>query len=467
MRGKNLEQITLKGVYVAILASKGPSAKSLSDLLDKTGCKVLLASELDKLLDMAVKNPVSVLLIESGCCEELEEKKSSNLPGIADLGSETIVIASPSKMDEGMLWASKLNGQLLNTPVSSEQLTVALERALEIKLLKSRLVRLESFEPTAECFGSILVKSPEMKDVLRIARILSTREDCVFMVGGIGTGKELLAQTIHNTSSRRHGPFYSINCRSFSNEDLATELFGKGEEGAPDASEGRNLLDLCNGGSLYLDEIGAISPNIQGKLQRFLEDRSYTRVNSRTVCHADVRVFAASSTPLTETVGKGEFSEDLFFRLNRFTLQLPPLRKRSEDIPMLAKSFLMTMARQRNEDYLKLTEEALKLMLEYHWPGNVRELENVLEYAALVAGKGPIDTRHLPKQFHDEVGSIYLGTSVDDLPPMTEIERRYILRVMEATHGNKFKAASILDINRATLHRKLQIYERSKIVELD
>ena len=216
-----------------------------------------------------------------------------------------------------------------------------------------------------------------------------------------------------------------------------------------------------------MDEIGTISPNIQGKLQRFLEDCSYTRVNSRTVCKADVRIFGSTSAHLDEAVAKGEFSEDLFFRLNRFTLNIPSLRRRSEDLPILTKEILNKMAREQAvQQPLKITEEALKLLLEYHWPGNIRELENVLEYAALVADQGPIQPRHLPKQFHDEVGSIFVGSSVDELPPISEIERRYILRVMEATRGNKVKAAQILDINRATLHRKLQMYEKQKVADL-
>ncbi len=464
MKNKTQDQISLKGVSVAVLASKGQTAKNVIDHLNKVGCRVHSSGSVDELCEMTSKDQASILITELGLCEELESKKTENVPELDNLGEELIILTPSGKMEDGMIWAQRLDGFILSSPVTTEELTVLMERVLDVKLLKSQFSRINTQETISECFGPILVRSTEMKDVVRIARILSTRDDCVLLVGGIGTGKELLAQTIHEASSRRHGPFYSMNCRSFSHEDLASELFGRGEE--VDSSEGQNFLQLCDGGSLYLDEIGAISPTIQGKLQRFLEDGSYTRVNSRTVCKADVRIFAATSTPLTEQVSKGEFSEDLFFRLNRFTLQLPPLRKRAEEIPMLTKQFLMKMAKQRREDCLKITEEALKLMLEYHWPGNVRELENVLEYAALVAGKGPIDTKHLPKQFHDEVGSIFLGTSVDDLPPMSEIERQYILKVMEATKGNKVKSASILDINRATLHRKLQMYEKAKMTEI-
>ncbi len=465
MKSKSAVKESLKGVCVSIFAAKGRSANSLTESLAKAGCKVHCSDNLNSLLKLVSRAPSRVLLIESTFCEEFDKRFSAGEQELENLGSEIIVLAAEEKSDEGFGWARKFNGYFLSTPVSSEELVILLERALDIQLLKKQLYRYEESEASVERFGPIVVKSPEMKDVVRLANILATREDSILLVGPIGTGKELLAKTIHEFSPRRHGPFYAINCRSFSSEDLAIELFGKGEPSSVDASEEKTLLELCEGGTLMLDEIGVISPNVQGKLQRFLEDSSFTRVNSRTVCKADVRIFASTASPLDEQVAKGEFSEDLYFRLNRFTLNIPPLRRRVEDIPVLTKTILQRMAAERNEDVLKISEEALKLLMEYHWPGNIRELENCLEFSALVAGKGPIEPRHLPKQFHDEVGSIFIGASVDELPPISEIERRYILRVMEATRGNKVKAAHILDINRATLHRKLQIYDKMKVAE--
>ncbi len=466
MKSKTQAKETLKGVGVAVLAPKGRTTNALTETLSKAGCKPICASELDELLQQVSQNPAKVLMVEISLCDEFSERQAKNLEQLEDLGSEIIVVASEGKTDEAYSWSKRLNAYFVTTPVSSEELSILLERALDSHLLKKRLARYECPESSVERYGPVIVKSSEMKDIVRLADILAGRDDSILFVGGIGTGKELLAKTIHEHSPRRHAPFYSINCRSFSNEDLAVELFGKGDPGSPEAEKDVTFLEMCEGGTLFLDEIGIISPNVQGKLQRFLEDGSFTRVNSRTVCKADVRIFAATSQSLDEQVAKGEFSEDLYFRLNRFTLQIPSLKRRVEDIPVLTKTFLHRIAQERGTEPLKITEEALKLLMDYHWPGNIRELENTLEYACLVAGDGPIEPNHLPKQFHDDVGNVFMGVAVDDLPPISEIERRYILRVMEATRGNKVKAAHILDINRATLHRKLQIYDKQKMVEL-
>ncbi len=466
MKAKSNEHGSLKGVSVSILAPKGKSEKVWSDGLTKLGCKVYHADSVDKLIKLASRTPSQALIVDCGLCGGLFEKWNEDPASRDNLGREIILIADPDFLAEGGQWARKCQGYVLTAPVFLDELIILLERALDADLTRRRLVRYEEPEAAVDRFGPLAAKSPEMKDAIRLARILATREDPILFVGGIGTGKELLAQTIHQHGTRRHGPFFAIGCRSFSNEDLAVELFGRGEPGAPEASEGKTLIEMCEGGTLLLDEIGVISPNVQGKLQRFLEDGTYTRVNSRTVCQADVRIFASTSTPLDESVAKGEFSEDLYFRLNRFTLHLPALRRRTEDIPVLSKMILKKMAQEKGGEPLPVTEETLKILLDYHWPGNVRELENVLEFASLVAGQGPIEPKHLPKQFHDEVGSIFVGASVDELPPISEIERRYILRVMDATRNNKVRAAQILDINRATLHRKLQAYEKQKVADL-
>ncbi|MEW6237766.1 MAG: sigma-54 dependent transcriptional regulator [Candidatus Omnitrophota bacterium] len=466
MKNKTQSKENLKGVCIAILSPKGKTANNLTDALMKAGCKVVCADDLEKLLKITSKAPAKALLLDLSFCEAYYQKFANNDPELENAGSEIIIVAAEGKSEEAFAWAKKVSGYFITTPTSAEEITILLERAMDSQLLKKRLARYESPDSSMERFGPIIVKSPEMKDVVRLANILSTREDSILFVGAIGTGKELLAKTIHENSARRHGPFYSINCRSFSSEDLAVELFGRGEPTNGETEEEQTLLDMCESGTLLLDEIGVISPNVQGKLQRFLEDNTFTRVNSRTVCKADVRIFASTSVPLDEAVAKGEFSEDLYFRLNRFTLHIPPLRRRVEDIPVLTKTILLTMSQERGEEGMKITEEALKLLMEYHWPGNIRELENCLEFSALVSGGNPIEPKHLPKQFHDEVGSIFIGASVDELPTIDEIERRYILRVMDATRGNKVKAAQILDINRATLHRKLQMYDQQKVANL-
>lgn len=461
MKSKANDFVNLKGVGISILTPQGKTEKNWEDVLSKCGCKLYHSDDLNKLLELVSHASSKALLLDVKYCEAFAKRHDDKNTEIEKLGSEIIVITSQGKTDEAIVWARKFNGYILTTPVSGDEIMVVLERAMDSCLLKNRLARYESPEASIERYGQIVVKSPEMKDVVRLARILATRDDSILFSGGIGTGKELMARTIHEHSSRRHGPFYSINCRSFSSEDLAVEIFGRGDD-----RENETLIEMSDGGTLLLDEIGVISPNVQGKLQRYLEDKSYTRVNSRTILKSDVRIMGSTSQSLDESVAKGEFSEDLYFRLNCFTLHIPSLHRRVEDIPVLTKVILERIAREKGEPPCSVTEETLKLLMEYHWPGNIRELENVLDFASLVANKKPIEPKHLPKQFHDEVGSIFVGASVEDLPPISEIERRYILRVMEATRGNKVRAAYILDINRATLHRKLQIYDKQKVADL-
>jgi DNA-binding NtrC family response regulator len=400
-----------------------------------------------------------MLFVGTDVCDELADAIDNNLSGIHNLGlGSLIILADEGQTDFASEWAQKFKCFFITEPLVIEELAILMERALDTVLLKDQLDRYEYSGGSAERFGSVIAKSEEMKEIIRVAKILATREDPLLFCGSVGTGKELIAKTIHEHSARRHGPFYSINCKSFSNEDLLVELFGKEDSDSHEQS----LLELCSEGTLFMDEISEIPPTLQGKLQRYLEDKTYTKVNSRKVYSSDVRICAGTSEPLNEKVMKGEFSEEMYFYLNRFTLHIPSLRRRLEDIPVLVEEMLKETAKAKGLNKLSITEDALKLLVEYNWPGNVRELKNSLEYAALVAEEKPIESRHLPKQFHDEVGSIFVGTNPDELPPLEEIERQYILRVMDACRGNKVRAANILEVNRATLHRKLQMYETQK-----
>lgn len=459
MKSKKSQKDMLKGLRVAVLAPKSALSKSVIEMLDKLNCIVTHDSELQSLIRACKKDPSKLLLIATDVCDDYIDGLKQQLPGIENLcAGALIILADEGQTDFAAEWANQLKCCFVTEPVVLEELAVLMERSLDVGLLKDQLERYEHIGGNAERFGSVVAKSEEMKEVIRVAKILAKREDPLLFSGGVGTGKELIAKTIHENSSRRHGPFYAINCKSFSNEDLMIEIFGKDNE----EDNEKSLLELCSEGTLFLDEISEITPALQGKLQRFLEDKTYTKANSRKVFMSDVRICAGSSAPLNEKVVNSEFSEELFFYLNRFTLHVPSLRRRLEDIPVLTEEMLREIAKSKGLNKLSISEDALKLLVEHNWPGNVRELRNALDYAALVAEEQPIEAKHLPKQFHDEVGSIFVGSNPDELPPLDEIERQYIMRVMEACRGNKVRAANILDVNRATLHRKLQMYETQK-----
>lgn len=459
MKAKKNQKELLKGLRIALLAPKSGFSKDVAEGLNKLECIVSHETDIQSLVRSCKKEPAKLLIVATDVCDDYITAVKEKTPGLENLCDGAIVIlADEGQTDFAAEWSNQLKCCFVTEPVVLEELAVLIERTLDASLLRGQLERYELIGGNAERFGTLVAKSEEMKEVIRVAKILAQRDDPLMFAGAVGTGKELIAQTIHEYSSRRHGPFHSINCKSFSNEDLSVELFGK--EDAENTE--KSLLELSSEGTLFLDEISEITPALQGKLQRFLEDKTYTKVNSRKVYMSDVRIFAGTSAPLNEKVVKGEFSEELFFYLNRFTLHIPSLRRRLEDIPVLTEQILKEIAKSKGMNKISLTEDALKLLVEYNWPGNVRELRNALDYAALVAEDEPIEAKHLPKQFHDEVGSIFVGNNPDELPPLEEIERQYILRVMDACRGNKVRAAHILDVNRATLHRKLQMYEAQK-----
>lgn len=466
MAVKSKASTALHGVHIAFLARRTKAEKQLVEDLTQAGCKVTHETDLKDLMFAVSQAPANVLFIDLSYCRNFQDEKNRKVSMLDALGNEIIVLSSQSDISEAARWAGAFKGYCLAMPAESAEAEILLERVMDAGLLKRRLSRYETSDSSHEQFGSFIVKSPEMRDVIRLARILTDRDDSILFSGSVGVGKERLARTIHEYGKRKHGPFYSINCRSFSGEELGLELFGQADASKGSVDKAGSLIEQANGGSLFLDEISMIPPSVQGKLERLLSKGSFTPVNSRASVKADVRIFSATSQPLDELVAQGGFSEDLYFYLSRFVLHLPALHRRVEDIPVLTKTMLERMANERGEEPLQVTEETLRLLMDYQWPGNLRELENVLDFASLVAGEGPIDPKHLPKQFHDDMGSLFGGATSDELPPMSEIERRYILKVMDAVNGNKVKAAVILDINRATLHRKLQIYENMRRSEI-
>ncbi len=467
MSGKRKTESSLKGVQIALLGRRTKPVKQLAESLLEAGCKVAHETDLKDLMFMLSQSPATALFIDLSFCQNYQDEKDRKVTMLEALGDEIIVLANQNDITEAARWARNFNGYCLATPADPAEAVILLERVMEADLLKRRLSRFETSDSSLEQFGSIIVKSPEMRDAIRLARILADRDDSILFAGSVGVGKERLARTIHENSARKHGPFYSVNCRSFSGDELGYELFGKPDLRKSSAQKkSRCLVEQANGGAIFLDEISMIPPAVQGKLEPLMSHGTYTPPHSLSAIKADVRVYSATSQQLNELVASGGFSEDLYFQLSRFVLSLPPLSRRVEDIPLLAKTTLERMAKERGEDTLRLSEETMRMLMDYHWPGNLRELENVLDFASLVAGKGPIEPRHLPKQFHDDVGNLFVGANADELPPMSEIERRYIVKVMDAVNGNKVKAAEILDINRATLHRKLQIYENMRRTEI-
>ncbi len=307
--------------------------------------------------------------------------------------------------------------------------------------------------PTAS-FHGLLTRDPRMLEVIDVVRHVAERDVTVLVRGESGTGKELVARAIHQESPRRDGPFVAINCAAFAPTLLESELFGH-EKGAFTGAVRRHqgVFERAHGGTLFLDEVGELSPELQARLLRVLEDRSFHRVGGTTPISVDVRIVSATHRSLREEVRAGRFREDLMYRLRVVPIFLPPLRDRRADIPLLLRHFIDALARRGGRTIERIEPRALRALLDHPWPGNVRELINVVEYAYAV-GRGPtLAWSHLPPEFRERGETGRRASPWQDLP-----EPEAIRRALAAHGGRVTDAARALGMNRVTLWRKRKKY---------
>ena len=304
-------------------------------------------------------------------------------------------------------------------------------------------------------FGNIVGKSKAMQSVYELLDLVAETDATVLILGESGTGKELVARAIHYNSPRKHGPFVAVNCAALTESLLESELFGheKGAfTGAIRSKPGR--FELANGGTLFLDEIGEISPAVQVKLLRFLDQRTFERVGGTQPISVDVRIIAATNRDLWKEVQEGRFREDLFYRLNVVPIHLPPLRERKDDIPLLVEHFLEKLNKRLRRDVKRVSAEAMQCLLEYPWPGNVRELENAIEQALVKCRGEEILPQHLPANVCADTSRQTLDLSAPDL--LDAAERQAILVALHEAGGKRAEAARRLGVSKVTLWRKMK-----------
>jgi two-component system response regulator HydG len=307
--------------------------------------------------------------------------------------------------------------------------------------------------------SGIIVSSESMRRVLDLARRVAQVESTVLVSGESGVGKERVARLIHDASARAQKPFVAINCGAISETLLESELFGHARGAFTGAERDRpGLFEAASGGTLFLDEVGEVSPGMQVKLLRALQEREIRRVGENRARPVDVRVVAATNRNLAEEVTAGRFRQDLYYRLRVVELKVPPLRDRPDDVLPLARLFLADCARRTTRIKITgFTPRAADQLLRYDWPGNVRELENAVEHAVALATGPRIDVEDLPEELR---AALPRPTLPGKIRPLEDVEREYILAVVQATGGNKSKAASELKIGTATLFRKLKEYDK-------
>ena len=311
--------------------------------------------------------------------------------------------------------------------------------------------------------GLLVGSSKKMQEVFHLVELVAPSTASVLITGESGTGKELLARTIHDLSPRKQKPFVAINCAAIPETLIESEIFGHEKGAFTGALERRTgCFELAEGGTLLLDEIGEMPIATQAKLLRVLEDRKLRRLGSKVETTVDVRVLAATNKVPEEAVAHGELRNDLFYRLNVFNINMPPLREHKEDLPDLVHALLKEMSTKHGRQVRTVAEAVMQVFQQHSWPGNVRELRNTLERAVIVCESGLIEARHLPPGFGNVIPRpvvseanavrVSVGTTVD------EAEKQLILKTLEATHNNKTRAAEILGISLKTLHNKLKEY---------
>ena len=311
--------------------------------------------------------------------------------------------------------------------------------------------------------GGLLGRSPVMIGLYKeIARVAPTRST-VLIAGESGTGKELVARSIHQHSNRASGPFIAINCGALTETLLEAELFGHVRGSFTGAvADRKGLWEEAEGGTLFLDEVGETSPAFQVKLLRALQEGEIRRVGASRSIQVDARVVAATNRNLEHEVKEGTFREDLFYRLSVVTLRVPPISERRTDIPLLAERFLRMVLERDGREQLTLSEETIRTLVAYQWPGNVRELESAIEHAVLHARGHEVVPDDLPVKLQaPQVRSAArspLSALFEDLPALDELERRYLLYILEVAGGNRTRAAEILSIDRRTLYRMIERY---------
>ena len=348
-------------------------------------------------------------------------------------------------------------------PFNGTEILMLIKRVLEFQRLKVENVQLRRHLEGRYSYENMIGVSEGIKKVCSLIEKVAETDSTILILGESGTGKELVARTIHYNSLRRHKPLIPINCGAIPENLLESELFGHEKGAFTGASSTRiGRFELADGGTVFLDEIGEMSPSLQVKLLRVLQQREFERVGGVKSIKVDVRIIAATNINLEKAVEDGRFREDLYYRINVIPIVIPPLRERTEDIPLLMEHFLNNFSRSKKRKMDGFSPEAMNILLDYAWPGNIRELENLIERVVILKGEGVITPQDLPDKVVNSVrgnSSVFLslpesGINLKDV--IEEFENNLILQALQKAQGVKNKAAQLLSLNRTTLVEKLK-----------
>jgi len=338
----------------------------------------------------------------------------------------------------------------------NDKIVPLLSRAMEKVQLQKRVVQLENQLGKKYGYENILGESALIKDAITLAKKVAPTDASVLLLGETGTGKEVFAQAIHNGSKRTGKPFMAINCSAFGKELLESELFGHLSGAFTGATKDKKgLIEEADTGTLFLDEVGEMHLDLQAKLLRVLETNEFIKVGDTKTTKVNVRIIAATNRSLQQEVDEKKFREDLFYRLNVFTINLPSLRDRKSDIPALAQHFLEVFAQKTGNNIRTISKDFLQQLQQHSWKGNIRELKNIIERAVILNDGGELNTTSLPADFEISTNT----TSGMSAYSLASVEKLHIQRILNHTKGNKTETARLLDIGLTTLYRKIEEYK--------
>jgi len=441
-----------KKAKILVVDDEAAIRESLCDWLSDVGYEVLTAENGPQALEIIEREKLGIVITDlvmpgmDGI--ELMKTAKNILPNI-----EVIIITAYGSIPTAISAMREGAYDYIEKPFCPERAELLIEKLVERQKLVEENLSLHQKLEEHYRFENIITKSPKMQQVIEVIKIVAKSNATVLIIGDSGTGKELVARAIHSQSHRRSRPFVAISCTALAESLLESELFGH-EKGAFTGAyaQKKGKFEAANRGSLFLDEIGEMSANIQVHLLRVLEEKEFARVGGNELIKVDVRIISATNKDMKKAIASGEFREDLYYRLNVVSIELPPLRERREDIPLLAQHFLKKFTIENQKEITGFSPEATDFLLKYEWPGNVRELENTIERAVILAQNPSIKMADMSQE------NMPLARSAPVRGNLKEIEKNYILETLTQSQGNYRKTARLLGISRMTLYNKVRTY---------
>jgi len=456
---ENLQPIN-PSARILVVDDDAAMCQLLTDLLRDDGYVVEVANDGDTAIEKFQKNPFALTITDLMMPKMKGTELVRRLREI-DNGALVLLVTAFGTIESAVEAMRAGAFHYVTKPFHNDEILIQVKRALEQNALRAELKRLRTEVQARNRFQNIIGQSEAMQRVLEITAQVADLPANVLIEGESGTGKELIARAIHQNSSRSTGPLVAVNCAAIPENLLESELFGYVRGAFTDArKDRRGLFQEATGGILFLDEISEIPLSLQAKLLRLLEDKEVRPLGANQSEKIDARVVSASNRDLAEQVRVGKFRQDLYYRLNVIHIELPPLRQRSHDIPLLVNHFVQKFAAGAQRRVDGVAADAMAAMRSYDWPGNIRELEHTIERAVLLGKETLIGMDDLPVAMSKKATlEILMVQGIAEQFSLADLEREYIGKVLESTQGNKTEAAKLLGVDRTTLYRKLEEYK--------